>query len=105
MEGQSWNKLVFRDLAVFFKAGKNTVLIKAADGGGAPCGLLYAGIIQEKKGSELKIYSDSQTMTSENNQDWVKAQILCPFGSAPWGAMSNPRPAETEDLGAFGFPF
>ena len=68
MEGQSWNKLVFRDLAVFFKAGKNTVLIKAADGGGAPCGLLYAGIIQEKKGSELKIYSDSQTMTSEKKR-------------------------------------
>ena len=105
MEGQSWNKLVFRDLAVFFKAGKNTVLIKAADGGGAPCGLLYAGIIQEKNGSELKIYSDSQTMTSENNQDWVKAQILCPFGSAPWGAMSNPQPAETNDLGTDEFPF
>ena len=105
MEGQSWNKLVFRDLAVFFKAGKNTVLIKAADGGGAPCGLLYAGIIQEKKGSGLKIYSDSQTMTSENSKDWVKAQVLCPFGSAPWGAMSNPQPAEIENLGAEEFPF
>ena len=105
MEGNSWNKIAFRDLAQFFKAGKNTVLIKAADGGGAPCGLLYAGIIQEKNGRKSNIYSDSKTMTSENNKDWVKAQILCPFGSAPWGAMSNPRPAETEDLGAFGFPF
>ena len=105
MEGQAWNKLLFRDLAPFFKAGKNTVLIKAADGGGAPCGLLYAGIIQGKNGRKLNIYSDSQTMTSENNKDWVKAQILCPFGSAPWGAMSNPQPAETADLGQMDFPF
>ena len=94
-----------RNHAMTGKAGKNTVLIKAADGGGAPCGLLYAGIIQEKKGSKLKIYSDSQTVTSENNQDWVKAQILCPFGSAPWGAMSNPRPAEIENPGSDEFPF
>jgi len=43
-------------------------------------------------------------MTSENNQDWIKAQILCPFGSAPWGAMSNPQPAETKDLGTGEFP-
>ena len=105
MEGNSWNKLLFRDLAPFFKAGKNTVLIKAADGGGAPCGLLYAGIIQGKNGRELNIYSDSQTMTSEDNRNWVKAQILCPFGSAPWGAMSNPRPADTENLGEDTFPF
>ena len=58
----------------------NTVIIKAADGGGAPCGLLYAGIIREKNVRESKIYSDSQTMTSENGKDWVKAQVLCPFG-------------------------
>lgn len=105
MEGYSWNRLAFRDLAPFFKAGKNTVLIKAADGGGAPCGLLYAGTIQEKSGRELKICSDSETMASEDNKNWVKAQILCPFGSAPWGAMSNPQPAETDDLGADEFPF
>ena len=105
MEGNAWNKLVFRDLAAFFRAGKNTVLIKAADGGGPPCGLLYAGIIQEKNGKVLKIFSDSQTITSENNRDWVKAEILCPFGSAPWGAMSNPQPAEIENLGAEEFPF
>ena len=105
MEGYSWNKLVFRDLAPFFKAGKNTVLIKAADGGGAPCGLIYTGVIQGKNGMIQKIYSDSETMTSENNKDWVKAQVLCPFGSAPWGAMSNPQPAETENLGQEEFPF
>ena len=105
MEGNSWNRLAFRELAPFFRAGKNTVLINAADGGGAPCGLLYAGIIREKNDRELKIYSNSHTMTSEDNRDWVKAQILCPFGSAPWGAMSNPQPAETEDLGTGEFPF
>jgi len=105
MEGHSWNKLVFRNLAPFFKAGKNTVLIKAADSGGAPCGLIYAGVIQGKNGKVLKIYSDSETMTSENNKDWDKAQVLCPFGSAPWGVMSNPQPAETENLGQDDFPF
>ncbi|MBO4630470.1 MAG: hypothetical protein J5858_00970, partial [Lentisphaeria bacterium] len=105
MEGYSWNKLVFRDLAPFFKAGENTVLIKAADSGGAPCGLIYAGIIREKNGREIKICSDSETQASEDNQDWVKAQVLCPFGSAPWGSMSDPQPVDAEYLGTDEFPF
>ena len=93
MKGTGWNRLVFRDAAKFLKVGKNTILIKAADAGSAPCGLLYAAVITQPGGKEIKIYSDSETMASEDNQTWVKSQILCKFGQTPWGNMSNPRPA------------
>ena len=81
------------------------LVISEAGAAAAPCGLIYAGIIRDKNGREIKIYSDAETMTSENNKDWVKAQVLCPFGLAPWGSMSDPQPVDTEYLGSDEFPF
>ncbi len=102
--GGGWGTLSFRDAAPFLSAGKNTILIKAADGGGAPCGLFYAGVITEKSGKVRKIYSDAETLCSEDNQTWVKSEIVCPFGGAPWSSCTL-KPADAENLGAFGFPF
>ena len=102
--GGGWGTLSFRDAAPFLSAGKNTILIKAADGGGAPCGLFYAGVITEKNGKVRKIHSDAETLCSEDNKTWVKSEIVCPFGGAPWSSCT-PKPADVENLGAFGFPF
>ena len=105
MEGFAWNQLRFRDLAPFFKPGKNTILIKAADGGAIPCGLLYAGIITEKNGNVIKIMADSGTMASEDGKNWVPAEVICKFGTSPWGTMGNPEPVNVEELGTEDFPF
>ncbi|MBE6372232.1 MAG: hypothetical protein E7055_09200 [Lentisphaerae bacterium] len=104
-KSRSWNNISFRDTAKFLQKGKNTILIKAMDGGGAPCGLLYSAVIREKNGKVLKILSDTKTQASEDNRNWVDAEIVCPFGGSPWSTMGPPCPAEVDMLNAYGFPF
>lgn len=105
MEGYGWNQLRYRDLAPFFKPGKNTLLFKAADGGKQPCGLLYSGIITEKNGKVTIIKADSETMASEDNKNWFPAEVICKFGDSPWGSMGNPHTFNVEELGSEDFPF
>ena len=105
MEGGGWSRLSFRDAAQFLRPGKNTILIKAADKGIAPCGLLYAAVILEKNGKVTKIYADSKTYASEDNRNWVNAEILCKIGNSPWSMLSTPQPANTADSGQEDFPF
>lgn len=100
-----WNHISFRDAAKLLKPGKNTILIKALDGGGAPCGLLYSITLKYRNGKVMKLCSDKETLTSEDNENWVNADIVTTFGGAPWGSMGTPEPADTDMLDAYGFPF
>lgn len=104
MEGHGWTNLMYRDLSKFFKPGKNVIEIKAADGGIAPCGLIFAGVIREKNGKETKILSGDETMTSEDHENWTAAQVLHKFGQGTWGSVS-PRAMKPEQLGKDDFPF
>ena len=104
-KSRSWNNMSFRDAAKFLQKGKNIILIKALDGGGAPCGLLYTAVFKGKNGKKFTICSDNKTQASEDNKTWVDAEIVCPFGGSPWSAMGSPSPAEVDILDAYGFPF
>lgn len=103
---RGWNNISYRDAAPFLKPDKNTIFIKALDGGGAPCGMLFSATIQGKDGKKLTIQSDAETtMVSEDGVNWVKPELVSPFGGAVWTPMGDPCPADTELLDAFGFPF
>ncbi|MGN0870395.1 MAG: hypothetical protein ACI4UV_04325 [Victivallales bacterium] len=94
-----------RNITEFLSLGRNSLWIKAGDSGIAPCGLLYALRITEKNGKIRQIFSDEHTLASENNRDWVNAEVIGAYGCKPWLSFAVGKPAETDTIGAFGFPF
>ena len=102
------------DVTKLLKKGKNTLACKVADGGGAPCGLLFAIRLVMADGSEKIIISDNKTLASETlpkvwpveNADasYVPAEIIGKQGIAPWGANYVIKPAD-KDMGQLPFPF
>lgn len=94
------------DISKLLKKGKNQIFIKAADGGNAPCGLLFGLITTDNHGKISTWVSDSSMLTSEDNVNWVNAQILGDFGCSPWLYDHFPlSKVKKEVIGAFPFIF
>ena len=102
---RDYTEVSVRNIAEFLRTGKNTLLIKAGDGGMAPCGLLYALRITGRDGKVKTLLSDASTLASENKREWVPAEVIGKYGCKPWLFRSKAKPADTESIGAFGFPF
>ena len=102
---RDYTEVSVRNIAEFLRTGKNTLLIKAGDGGMAPCGLLYALRITGRDGKVKTLLSDASTLASENKREWVPVEVIGKYGCKPWLFRSKAKPADTESIGAFGFPF
>ena len=102
------------DIALLLKPGLNEIAVKAADGGMAPCGLLFSLRMKFKNKENIDIVSDSKTLTSEKvPESWPKvndksifvpAENLGAYGIQPWGDRTRALPA-LPDCGKMQFLF
>ena len=81
MEQMAWVHAYTLDVAKFLKPGRNIIRIHAADGGGAPCGLLYGLVLDDGR----EILSGRDTRTSRDGKGkWLPAEVLGKYGIKPW---------------------
>ena len=105
--------LSLADVTKFVKKGKNILAVKAMDGGGAPCAMLFAIRLVMADGSEKVIVSDADTMSCDKipaawpvksiDGNWVKSEVIGKYGIAPWGG--NGRVKLADDKFNDYFPF
>jgi hypothetical protein len=101
------------DITRKLKPGDNYLKIHAADGGQAPCALLYALRLTTGNGNVRQIISDDKTLSAEKvpanwlkdnfipGNNWVKSQNIGKYGTQPWGFRSVAKPASNSLLGEF----
>lgn len=79
-----WNIMMTLDITPYLKEGENEILIKAADTGAAPCGVLAEITIRTLSGTET-ILSDASWLALGNDGKWQPAEVIAPNGAGAWG--------------------
>jgi len=89
MEQMGWQDAFTLNVAKYLKPGKNTIRIQGADGGGPPCGLIYAIVCN----NGVKVLSGAETETSLDGKDgWKPVQVLAKYGKGAWLSNVSAKP-------------
>ncbi|MBR4519516.1 MAG: hypothetical protein IKO65_11005 [Victivallales bacterium] len=82
MRQEEWQCAWTLDVLKYLREGENELVVKGMDGGGAPCGALFALALSDG----TLVLSGDHTQASKNGRDgWVKAEVLGAYGCGPWG--------------------
>jgi len=113
--GRGYSTVSVLDISDKIKSGINRIAIQAADGGQAPCGLLFALRLTDADGKVTQIFSDAKTMTTEKvpkgwlekgfllDESWIQSEVIGKYGTHAWAYGCRAKPADSSMLGVFDF--
>lgn len=104
-EPNAWNRPRRFDVAALLTAGDNVIAVEAANTIPGPAGLLLKLRVVLSDGQAVERFTDSSwrcLATEEpnwrqldfNDQAWLAAAEMAPFGAGPWGRLTVPAAAE-----------
>jgi len=87
--GDDWTRPVRFEAASFLRGGTNVFSIVATNVGNAPspAGVLFSVCVKLSNGETLKLVSDDQWESSQDQKTWMLAKVLGDYGVAPWGKI------------------
>lgn len=103
LNGNAWNKIYSADITSALGPGSNVITVAASNGAPSPAGLIGTIKIVLQNGNTISVPTNSSWLSTKSQPanfaaagsiatGWSNAQIVAPYGAAPWGNIQAENP-------------